>query len=100
MWITKIKRYAIYKRDKNTCGYCGRIYPLNRLTLDHIRPRALGGNNKSNNLVTACDDCNRRKSARTLGQYLVWLRINIKCVRVYAIKMRITKMRRRKLIYN
>lgn len=72
-WIRPQRRYALYERDNWACVYCGlRVHPRNlheaarALSLDHIIPRAAGGGNESDNLVTACRQCNRRKSAQPL----------------------------------
>jgi hypothetical protein len=32
--------------------------------LDHVTPRCLGGGNHHGNLVTACEECNKRRGAR------------------------------------
>lgn len=100
-WITKEKRQAIYRRDDYTCAYCGRGYKSDRsrLTLDHIKPRKQGGCNKPTNLVTACDTCNTQKNNRTLGQYIAWLRVNVKVRNTVWVKKRVTKFRARKLQY-
>jgi hypothetical protein len=76
-WITKSKRWAIYFRDNCECVYCGRS--LNDgaiLTLDHIVPcEALPvPNNKHTNLVTACLSCNSSKNAKSLNEYMDYLR--------------------------
>lgn len=41
------------------CGYCGRPRPS---TLDHIVPRARGGETTRKNLIGACGACNLEKS--------------------------------------
>ena len=47
------------------CVYCGRG-PAQGMLLeaDHVIPRAEGGPDTLANLVTACQDCNRGKSAK------------------------------------
>lgn len=59
--IGKKVRFEVFKRDKFTCQYCGRMSPDVILEVDHIRPIAEGGNNSMTNLITACRDCNRGK---------------------------------------
>ncbi|MGH8598787.1 MAG: HNH endonuclease [Gammaproteobacteria bacterium] len=39
-------------------------------TLDHIKPIAEGGDNRFENLLTACRECNSKKNARLLGDYM------------------------------
>lgn len=52
-------------RDKCACAYCGRIFAASRLTYDHVIPRSRGGQNRWENLVAACAECNGRKADRT-----------------------------------
>ncbi len=58
----KLTRREIFRRDNYTCQYCGK-QGLN-LTIDHVLPRHLGGNNNWTNVVTACATCNHRKGGR------------------------------------
>lgn len=64
----KLNRRNIYTRDGNRCQYCGRIFAVRELTLDHITPRVQGGGNSWQNLVCACLKCNTRKGGRTPKQ--------------------------------
>jgi len=63
MAVTKRLRFEILRRDGHACRYCGRAAPDVRLTIDHVRPEALGGTDEPENLVTACIDCNAGKSS-------------------------------------
>lgn len=49
------------KLAKGTCHYCGRSFPPQELTMDHIVPVARGGRSTKGNLVTACKACNNAK---------------------------------------
>lgn len=60
----------VYVRDGGCCVYCGT--PLRRpgpgvkrapdlATLDHVRPRSLGGPLTRENLVLACSACNNAR---------------------------------------
>ncbi len=60
--ISKRTRFEVFKRDGFTCQYCGAT-PPKLLEVDHINPVALGGDDDPNNLITACQDCNRGKAA-------------------------------------
>ncbi|MCP9768800.1 HNH endonuclease [Lacihabitans sp. LS3-19] len=55
-------RQNIFKRDNNTCVYCGKTTDL---TLDHVIPKARGGKTHWENLVTACKRCNSTKGCST-----------------------------------
>jgi 5-methylcytosine-specific restriction protein A len=47
------------------CTYCGTEGdPSNPLTADHFIPKALGGTDDRDNLVTACRRCNSAKRDR------------------------------------
>jgi len=65
--ISKSKRFDIFHRDGFICQYCGKQPPEATLEIDHIQPVSKGGNNDEMNLITACQDCNRGKSAKELG---------------------------------
>jgi len=61
--ISRRLRYEILKRDGHRCRYCGAAAPDVQLTIDHVIPVALGGEDAPSNLVTACQDCNAGKSS-------------------------------------
>lgn len=61
--ISKKLRFEMLRRDESTCRYCGRSAPDVELHVDHVVPRAKGGLTISENLVTACADCNLGKGA-------------------------------------
>ena len=58
----RLSRREIFIRDNYTCQYCGRVFPPQELTLDHIVPRSRNGDSSWDNLVTCCRACNNRKS--------------------------------------
>ena len=60
--LTKAKRFAILERDNFRCKYCGATPSQNKLHVDHIKPKSIGGSDDEKNLVTACSDCNLGKS--------------------------------------
>lgn len=61
--ISKRLRFEILRRDNHTCRYCGASAPDVKLTVDHVKPEALGGKTVPENLVTACEDCNSGKTS-------------------------------------
>lgn len=61
-----LTKREVLRRDEYTCQYCGQR--VVHLTLDHVRPRSLGGEYSWSNLVAACPACNHRKGGRTLEQ--------------------------------
>jgi hypothetical protein len=56
-------RFEVFKRDNFTCQYCGRNVKENgiKLCVDHVIPVSKGGQTISDNLTTACYDCNLGK---------------------------------------
>jgi CRISPR/Cas system Type II protein with McrA/HNH and RuvC-like nuclease domain len=58
----RVNRKRIFKRDNNTCGYCG---SQKNLTIDHIVPKSRGGKNTWDNMITCCSRCNSVKDDRT-----------------------------------
>jgi 5-methylcytosine-specific restriction endonuclease McrA len=67
-------RRNLFKRDHATCQYCGARPGTEELTIDHIVPRAQGGQTTWENCVLACVACNARKANRTPDQAAMKLR--------------------------
>ncbi len=66
----KWSRTGVYARDKYRCCYCGKKFPESQLEFDHVIPRSRwkGPRHKVTdweNIVTACQKCNRKKDNRT-----------------------------------
>lgn len=61
-------RRAVLARDGETCQYCGAQPGRSALTIDHVVPRAQGGQTTWENVVTACANCNHNKANRTPHQ--------------------------------
>ena len=61
----RLTRRNIHARDRGRCHYCGERFPTSQLTLDHVVPRSQGGEDRWDNLVSACTSCNSRKGGRT-----------------------------------
>ena len=62
---TKPTAKNIFLRDGYQCQYCGEFLTAKELTLDHVLPESRGGPSTWENLVSACRDCNGRKSNMT-----------------------------------
>lgn len=54
----------------NCCAYCGRppIDPKS-LTLDHVKPKSKGGEDKTSNCVPACKKCNHSKGSEDMFEW-------------------------------
>ena len=57
-------RQSIKDAWKNRCAYCNNP-PIDdaSLTLDHVRPKAKGGEDRTSNCVPACKRCNHSKGS-------------------------------------
>jgi hypothetical protein len=67
----RLWRKAIKEKNNYECIYCGHKHPEQHLTIDHVHPRSLGGNNFSSNCVPACIECNQSKGS---SYWLSWFR--------------------------
>lgn len=63
MAISKRLRFEILRRDGFKCRYCGATAQESELTVDHVYPVALGGEDKPGNLACACIPCNSGKAS-------------------------------------
>jgi 5-methylcytosine-specific restriction endonuclease McrA len=61
----RLSRRNLMLRDGFTCQYCAHRGPTHDLDIDHVLPRSRGGGDSWENLVTACQPCNRKKGRRT-----------------------------------
>ena len=64
-------REYVLQRDQRTCQYrkhCPKGKP--RLEVDHIVPRSRNGPDRVSNLITACHECNDRKSNQSLEDFM------------------------------
>lgn len=53
----------LLERDGHACVYCGETTP-DKLTIDHLIPKILGGTDDFWNLAIACATCNGSKFIR------------------------------------
>ena len=53
---------ALFARDSSLCLYCAKSFLSSQLTRDHIIPTSRGGEDKWENVVSACRRCNQHKS--------------------------------------
>jgi len=59
--VSKTKRLLVFTRDRWACQIC---QTTSDLTIDHVKPVALGGSGAIENLQTLCRPCNSRKKDR------------------------------------
>ncbi len=67
---------AIYNSQGGCCFYCGRgPIPRREGHFDHFIPLARGGGNGPQNIVFACEPCNRAKHTRTPEEFAEFQRL-------------------------
>lgn len=64
----RFSRKNVWVRDEGKCQYCGVQVSAEKYTLDHIVPKARGGQTNWLNVVTCCQKCNQRKGDKSLTQ--------------------------------
>ena len=67
----RLWRRSIKEHFDHTCVYCGKTYEPNELTLDHVHPRSMGGEDLTSNIVCSCQKCNQEKGSLN---WLQWMR--------------------------
>ena len=82
--IAKFSKLNVIYRDNQTCAYCGKQFPINKLTVDHVipisryaqfNPTSVTGASSWSNCVCACEACNFRKGNKLLSELGWKLRI-------------------------
>ena len=74
MPITKTQRAFVLDRDGSRCFLCGATAEQEKLEVDHWFPKALGGSDDIENLITLCQPCNRGKGKMYFGRYVALVR--------------------------
>ena len=90
--ISYTKRKKVYIRGNFCCRYCGKKAEIIKnhrgisfkqlittycrddwrpFEIDHKKPRAKGGTNHINNLITSCAKCNNKKGAKSYKVFLL-----------------------------
>jgi len=68
-------RQLVFRRDKFICAYCSKLCKKSNITIDHVLPKSMGGENSFLNCVAACIACNLRKANQTPEQAGMILKI-------------------------
>lgn len=74
-------RFEIFKRDNFICQYCGNHPPIVILEVDHILAISKGGKDDTENLITACRECNSGKSNKNLSAIPEKVKLNIEDIK-------------------
>ena len=60
-----LSNITLFKRDANSCLYCGEFFNYKDLSRAHVIPLSHGGLDVGTNVVTSCKRCNNQKGGRT-----------------------------------
>lgn len=67
--IFHAKEDFCFTRASGKCAYCGHALSIERMHIDHIKPKKCGGNNDLSNLNCSCGPCNTAKGDRDLEDH-------------------------------
>ncbi len=56
---------------RGVCHYCGKTFPPEELTMDHILPVVRGGKSVKSNCVPCCKECNNDKKYLTPAELIM-----------------------------
>lgn len=62
-------RQIVYNRYHGKCAICGKPLAYDEMTIDHIIPKARGGDGSFSNLQCACETCNTMKHSLTENEF-------------------------------
>jgi 5-methylcytosine-specific restriction endonuclease McrA len=69
----ELRKNAWWKKQiaKGVCHYCGKTFPAEELTMDHILPVVRGGKSTKGNCVPSCKSCNTDKKYLTPAELIL-----------------------------
>lgn len=73
-------KHTLYGRQAGDCNGCGHHFEYRHFEVDHIIPKAKGGQDDDSNLQLLCGSCNRIKGSNTMS----YLRVRLKQIGVVA----------------
>lgn len=65
-WMRKVRSWPFTR-----CHWCGTKVKGKAIHFDHVIALSIGGDHSISNLCASCQTCNRSKSARAIGEWLV-----------------------------
>ena len=76
----------IRERDGHCCRYCGATAETSgaHLHLDHLTPKAHGGQDVAENLVLACRSCNSRRQDMALSAWCALVNVDMAALLAHA----------------
>jgi 5-methylcytosine-specific restriction endonuclease McrA len=70
----KERRAAIWEAQQGKCFTCYRDVPFKCATLEHVQPRAKGGDDSDQNFVVTCVWCNESRGTRTIAAFTKYVK--------------------------
>ena len=64
-------QWWLQQLQKGICHYCGKKFPPDELTMDHVLPIVRGGKSTKGNIVPCCKQCNNDKKYLTPAEMLL-----------------------------
>lgn len=55
--------------QKSRCKYCQERLSARSATADHVKPRSKQGSDRRENIVAACEPCNKAKGSMSVGEF-------------------------------
>ena len=88
--MTKKLRDEVYLKYDKHCAYCGKEITIEKMQIDHIISKRLGGTNNLENLNPSCRRCNYYKAGNTLeGFRKALLTLHERLLKVYIVRIAI-----------
>ena len=88
-------RKLIYNKAQGKCELCGRKILLEDMTIDHVKPLSMGGEDDVNNLACTCYPCNLFKGNILPDDFME----RITEIFMYQTKKKCSNSIKRKIIY-
>ena len=67
-------RHTLYGVQEGVCAGCRVHFPFRNLTIDHVVPRAKGGQDNPENLQLLCGACNSKKGTGSQAELVAKLK--------------------------
>lgn len=65
-------REPLLKLQRELCYFCQTAITSDTIEIDHLTPISRGGDNHRKNLVGCCASCNKAKTNKTEGEFIIW----------------------------
>lgn len=80
----EVRSHVYSTKGDGCCGYCGDKLVEGESAIDHMIPSNRGGTNAPENLMPACNFCNRQKKDKLVEEFRSWIMLDQRRVRTGA----------------